>query len=419
MTSSPLHIACTGFVDRDAGSVATANFLVLTELLHRGHTIDFYTFEGFVYPDELIAHPRFHYHTVSTDDEAGVNTWMPRPIRATADKIISDYFYYQHMKSIGRAVASRHERKPYDGFLFLGTAPQCETPSDLPVIAWVQGPPQTEWEAIQSLRPQIVSLCGWGLYVKLKAYYAFKKWTARRELARADRILCGSDWAKTQIERFGLPAGRVEAFPYPFDLETFQPTLPSLEQPYRLLWLGRIDPRKRLDLFLDAGRQLIEAGRDVHLDVVGRVSYADGYQSLLHDFPFPNRLTYRQNVDRADVPPLMQASALLAQPSMNENFGSSVAESLCCGRPVVLGPTNGTGEFAGEAAFFFDTYTPAAVRDAMANALDALAADPERLVDTARRTAEGAFSISTVVDRLERIVYDVTSPTSSRVSVPS
>jgi len=41
----------------------------------------------------------------------------------------------------------------------------------------------------------------------------------------------------------------------------------------------------------------------------------------------------------------MQRHDLLAQPSDEENFGSSVAEAQACGLPVIVGATNGNADY--------------------------------------------------------------------------
>ncbi len=402
LPESPLRLACYGFVDRDAGSVATANFLMIESMLKRGHTIDFYTFEGFVYPEDLFQYANFHYHTVPSQD--GIYDRLPSVLQKIAGKVLSDYFYYRQMGDIGALIRKHHAAQPFDAMMFLGTTPQCTVPEDLPVIAWVQGPPQTEWEAIRSLRSQIVTWCGSALYLKLKAYYAFKRRAARTELARADRIVCGSEWSRQQIIRFGQAPETMFALPYPFDLDLFAQRPPRNEKPCRFLWLGRIDPRKRLDLMLDGFVHLLSQRSDIHLHVVGRTSYASGYMQMIEQFAHPEHLTYTDFVPRENVADLIAGSDVIVQPSMSENFGSSVAEALACGRPVVLGSTNGTGEYTGPATFRFDTYNAESVGDAMGRAITAIENDAIKLGEAARAAAECEYQLDDVVDSLLAIV---------------
>src|SRR5207237_4252463 len=86
------------------------------------------------------------------------------------------------------------------------------------------------------------------------------------------------------------------------------------------------------------------------------------------------RFEARPPVPRTDVPRLLAECDVLVQPSHNENFGFSVAEALASGRPVVVGPTNGTGEYGGDVGFRFGDYTPSTVADAMQRAAAAVRA---------------------------------------------
>jgi glycosyltransferase involved in cell wall biosynthesis len=62
-------------------------------------------------------------------------------------------------------------------------------------------------------------------------------------------------------------------------------------------------------------------------------------------FPYPGRLQYRPHIDRREVPALLSQHDVLAQPSVEEDFGSSVAEAQACGLPVIVGQTNGNADY--------------------------------------------------------------------------
>ena len=73
-------------------------------------------------------------------------------------------------------------------------------------------------------------------------------------MASSDALICGSNWTRSRLVELGVAAGDVTALPYPVDLEQFAPAADeSLDwsQP-EIVWLGRIVPRKRLDIAVDA-----------------------------------------------------------------------------------------------------------------------------------------------------------------------
>ena len=65
-----------------------------------------------------------------------------------------------------------------------------------------------------------------------------------------------------------------------------------------ICWLGRIVPRKRLDLFLEGSALAIREGIDLRLTIVGGIGFIPGYEKMIEAFPFRDRLTWKR-VDSA------------------------------------------------------------------------------------------------------------------------
>jgi glycosyltransferase involved in cell wall biosynthesis len=91
---------------------------------------------------------------------------------------------------------------------------------------------------------------------------------------------------------------------------------------------------------------------------------------------------------------------VLVQPSEDENFGSAVAEALACGTPVVLGSSNGTGDYAKSGAIRFDQYEANAVAAAIALAIT----KADALREPARQAAELHLDPKTIALGLEKIL---------------
>ncbi len=408
MTSAHLRIACYGYVEREAGSVASANYFVLGELLARGHEIDFYAIRDWIEPRDLSAHRNFRYlgHVIP------LARWYERkaPLlaRRATGPLVRHLFLCAYLRRIAGDLRRRHALDPYDVVMFLGVPPQFEPPP-APIVAWRQGAPGTELEAIRGNRRRIIELCGRWHYALLEGYYLSRGiFQRRRDLACPTVHVCGSPWTAGRLVALGVTEERARGIPYPIDLQAFSPgdfRARGADEPVQILWLGRVTPRKRLDLLVEAFLLLLGRRRDVHLRVFGRVPYARGYLSLLDALP-RDTFTYATHVDRSEVPALLRDTDVLVQPSENEDFGSSVAEALACGAAVVLGPTNGTGAFVGDAGFRFDTYTPESVCAALVRAVDAVRQRGADLRRRARAVAEREFSSANVVDALERCLHD-------------
>lgn len=397
-SSAHMKLACYGWVIKDAGSVASANYVVLQELLRRGIEVHLFANPSHIpYPDGL-DHDHFRYFEVMPPRFVGN---LPAPLY---------WLLYPYVSTAWRlacqpAAEKQHRKSPYDALLSLGTPPVF-TLGSIPTIVWLQGPLHTELEAIKRLKSQIVSLNGRVFYLSLLAYYSYRNRFEQRILASCDQLICGSEWARKAIISRGFPAREVHALPYPIDLDFFRPRNdPDLdwERPV-LLHLGRLDPRKRLDLLLEAFPLVLQAFPHARLRVVGHRGYAPNQLSLIERSSQRSQIEYRARIEREHVPSLLRESTVVVQPSENENFGSTVAEALACGTPVVVGPSNGTAEYIDANSRVFERYAPDSLATAIVRTIEFHRDHANVVRRSTRASADLWFSASCVVDRLLEII---------------
>lgn len=401
-----LCINATGFVSQVAGSVASANAVLLSKLVERDIRISFFTKPSFVDPRPL-------FQGTSNANQFGVidctNIWGDRLRRFLAPNgsgIWGRFWGGIDAATYNRGLVRRmRASKGRDLDLWLGDWAHGQ--GKRPVVSFVQGPPGTDARSVSRHRELIERLAGKVTWLKLFAYAKWRLGPGLPNFHHSDHIIVGSEWSRRHlVDQYHLPAERIHALPYPIDLEMFQPSMerrPSNER-LRLFWLGRFVPRKRLDLFLDGLALAIRAGCDVESWVVGRSGFVPGYEQLLDEFPFPDRLKRWAVVPRDDVPEMLSQIDVMAQPSDEENFGSSVAEALACGVPVIVGATNGTGDYICDRSIrLADDKT-----ETMASAIVAMAEAKKRgdLADRgpSRAIAEKYFDPAAVTDRLEEIL---------------
>lgn len=122
------------------------------------------------------------------------------------------------------------------------------------------------------------------------------------------------------------------------------------------LSLGRLSPFDKVDLIpvLTAFREVVRiATQPVRLVISG--SDVSGYytnilQKVTHDYGIEDNVTIIPNVKGTERP-LLYSSAdfyLAMSDTVNESFGLSVVESLCCGTPVIAADWNGYKELVEE-----------------------------------------------------------------------
>ena len=395
-----MRIAAYGWVDAHAGSVASANHVLLDHLLRRGHDVTLFGKRDFVDPPALRAYPGYSH------EPAGLGH-IARPVRAVTDRAALAGVLYNRLREPGnsalvrRAVGRAHAREPFDALLFLGVRATFGVPG-LPAVAWPQGPPAVEADAFRALRHTNSVRCAtparyWGL----TAYHAMRRSAARLARPGPASIVCQSRWGARRYEAYGHRD--VTVIPYPVDLVTFSPGAAGEPRPDEpaFLHLGRLDPRKRVDLLLAAFDLVRLAYPKARLDVVGRPGYIPEVTDLVAGRP---GVTYRPEIPRPEVVGLLRSTPVIVQTSIHETLGTAVVEALACGVTCVVGPDNGTAEYVDPVSAVFADYTPQAVAAAMVAAWRARVADAAAAVASARAAAVRHFHAERVAASVEALL---------------
>jgi glycosyltransferase involved in cell wall biosynthesis len=235
--------------------------------------------------------------------------------------------------------------------------------------------------------------------------YLLKHVESRLQSPLSDVIIAGSRWSLGEWRRYGIKPQQLSVLPYPVDLDRFRPA-PSADKPageFLFLHVGRIVPRKRLDLLLDAFPLVAQAEPRARLLIVGK-NLVPGVAARLRNQGTSAAVEYRPAVDHADIPALIAQADCVVQSSENENFGSAVAEALASGRPVLVGSTNGTKDFAGDGSVVFPAYSPQGLARGMLETIRRVRANRAGLAAACRAAAERHFHPVAVADKLTDVI---------------
>lgn len=171
------------------------------------------------------------------------------------------------------------------------------------------------------------------------------------------------------------------------------PPRPSLDEPIRILYIGRLSARKGVDLVLEAAHRLNRAGRSVTVDVVGSVFPGnEWYERDLRRLSTTLKLEERVKFHgfSSSVWDHLRACDIAVVPSrLDESFGNALIEALLAERPVVASDHTGLSEAA--AGFGAVVLVPSddagALADAVAQIGDDWAGFRERTTRDAVRAA--------------------------------
>jgi glycosyltransferase involved in cell wall biosynthesis len=403
-----MKLACTGFVSASAGSGTSANTLVLKQLLARGFEVDFFSKPSFIDPRPIVGYMAgFRFVPVENRILDFVRTKLEAvPLLSTAAGIADAYSY---SRLVARTIAREHRHRQYDLCVWLGDYARGAIRS-LPSLSFVQGPPGTDARSILTHSDQIRHLAGplrsfkWQILARLRLSPL-----GLPPIRYSDHFFVGSKQSEEALAKlYGVDPSHISVLPHPVDLQVFRPTPSSTNSSsLRVLWLGRIVPRKRLDIFLDGAAQAIRRGVDLKLTMVGAATLIPEYENMIRSFPYPDRLERLAPVDRTRVPAFLSGHDVLAQPSDEENFGSSVAEAQACGIPVIVGRTNGNADYlcardihlADERS---ETFAEALI-EMHQRKISGTLGDPA----TSRSLAEAYFDIDRVMEQLIQVLEKV------------
>jgi D-inositol-3-phosphate glycosyltransferase len=186
----------------------------------------------------------------------------------------------------------------------------------------------------------------------------------RAALADADRVIALSRTDRRQmVEHYGAEAEQIEVIPGGVDLSRFRPgsrgaaraVLGLPDRDAVLLFVGRIQRLKGIEVLLRAAAELAEPGRLARplrvLIVGGQAGSAQQrgpeqaelarLQDLARRLGIERIVQFVGAVDQPRLPLYYRAADVTVMPSSYESFGLVAAESMACGTPVVASQVGG------------------------------------------------------------------------------
>lgn len=151
----------------------------------------------------------------------------------------------------------------------------------------------------------------------------------RAQIALADKVIVLSSFVSKQMERYGVPAEKVVLLPPAIAPELFTPPLRITTEPFRVLYVGRIEPLKGIHFLLQAWKALSLPNAELWL--VGNI--APEMKSILARYEGSFR--YMGALAREKLPELYRQASVFAFPTLMDSFGMVLLEAMASGLPVI------------------------------------------------------------------------------------
>ena len=165
-------------------------------------------------------------------------------------------------------------------------------------------------------------------------------------MATVDRIIAFSPHERDAMVRlYAADANKVSLVPCGVDLSVFRPldqktvrNRLGLNGEKILLYVGRVEPLKGLDLLVETAAQM-DSEDGVRMMVVGADANGgqemDRVKQLAKERNLEDQIDFIGQVDHLELPLYYNAADVCVVPSYYESFGLVALESMACGTPVV------------------------------------------------------------------------------------
>lgn len=184
-------------------------------------------------------------------------------------------------------------------------------------------------------RSSCLSLSG---YLRRLLPGALNRFLMRRAV---DAFLVPSNDLRERMLDYGLNASLLRHY---VDLSAFSPVAPYPEQA-RLLFAGRMNEGKGVDVLLDAFKTVREQIPDAVLDLAGEEKNGQPYGRLARDLGVRNSVVFHGPIPHERMPELYAQAGIVVLPARwVENSPLVVLEAMASGRPVVAGRIGGIPE---------------------------------------------------------------------------
>lgn len=200
-------------------------------------------------------------------------------------------------------------------------------------------------------KPYILSPHGmldrWSLAQKALKKRIYLSWIGRSILAGAGAVHFTS---RAESERSQLLPMKNKSIVIPLgvtlsdlgspDQKAFYEKFPELAGNRFILFLGRLHPKKRPELAIRAYQKISAEFKNCYFLMAGpgEASYVLGLKEIVKGCGLENRVLFPGMLDRSLVLAAYRLADLFVLPSLQENFGLSVAEAMASGCPVVISP---------------------------------------------------------------------------------
>ncbi|HTB29659.1 MAG TPA: glycosyltransferase [Steroidobacteraceae bacterium] len=170
----------------------------------------------------------------------------------------------------------------------------------------------------------------------------------------------------------------------------------------RLLFLGRIHPKKGLMLLLPAWAKVQAADWELVIAGPDEGGHLQEVRTRAAELGIADRVIFTGLMQGEEKVRLLHTADLFVLPSFSEGLPMGVLEALACGVPVVATRESNVGDLMSDGAGWECSAAVDSLAEALGQALAATESERAERGSTGRRTIEARYGWPSVVKELER-----------------
>jgi glycosyltransferase involved in cell wall biosynthesis len=240
-----------------------------------------------------------------------------------------------------------------------------------------------------------------------RAKVAYFRRMIRAAVARADIVICVSDFTATRLHANCNVRGEVIVIPHGVDHQRFSPADPEttpaelatlarhgIAPPY-IAFSGTIEPRKNVPAIVAAFASVARSHPDLRLVLAGSDGWgAAATRAAIATSGESTRVLRPGYLANETVAMLFRHATAVAYPSFEEGFGLPALEAMACATPLVTARGSALEEVVGDAALVVSPGNVEELASAFSSVLDDSAAAAKLRAAGPARAAEFTWRAS-------------------------
>jgi len=195
-----------------------------------------------------------------------------------------------------------------------------------------------------------------------KDLWQLKNWT-RLSVKKANKIIAVSKTTKKDIvKNYGVNENIISVVYNGYEkkdqrsnIKDQNDNLNIKNKEKYILFVGTLQPRKNLEVLIDAFNKFVQINNDFKLFIVGKKGwlYEDIFEKV-KTLKLEDKIIFTGHVSDEELVWYYKNAFCFVLPSLYEGFGIPVLEAMSYGCPTIISMTSSLPEVGGEASLYFD-----------------------------------------------------------------